>query len=95
MWRWDGRWLAALSWLAAAQIAGCALLVLTALTAPEVRRPPVRWADEPGQGAQFWFNGASRGRVADPLFSERFFGIWLSPQTSEPGLRGKLLGLAE
>lgn len=50
---------------------------------------------EPGQGASFWFNGASRGRVADPLFSERFFGIWLSPQTSEPGLRGKLLGLAE
>lgn len=50
---------------------------------------------EPGQGAQFWFNGASRGRLADALFSERFFGIWLAPQSSEPGLRGKLLGLAE
>lgn len=50
---------------------------------------------EPGVGAQFWLNGSPRGRVADALFSERFFGIWLAPQSSEPGLRGKLLGLAE
>lgn len=49
---------------------------------------------EPGQRAQFWFNGQPRGQVDDALFAERFFGIWLAPQSSEPGLRGKLLGLA-
>lgn len=48
---------------------------------------------EPARGAQFWFNGAARPAVADALFSLRFFGIWLAPQTSEPELRGKLLGL--
>jgi hypothetical protein len=27
----------------------------------------------------------------DPAFAERFFGIWLAPQTSEPALREALL----
>lgn len=49
---------------------------------------------DPQQGAQFWLNGQPRPGVAEPEFSRRFFGIWLSPQTSEPGLRGKLLGLS-
>jgi len=31
------------------------------------------------------------GEVADPAFARLFFGIWLSPQTSEPGLRQSLL----
>lgn len=47
----------------------------------------------PGQGARFFHNGQRRGEVADALFSRLFFGIWLSPRTSEPGLRRQLLGL--
>lgn len=47
----------------------------------------------PGAGASFWLNGRFRGEVRDPEFARRFFGIWLSPQTSEPALRRALLGL--
>ncbi len=48
----------------------------------------------PGQGAVFWFNGQPRGDVRDADFSRLFFGIWLSPRTSEPALRQALLGSA-
>lgn len=41
----------------------------------------------PGVGARFAVNGQWAGEVADPAFSPLFFGIWLSPQTSEPALR--------
>ncbi len=47
----------------------------------------------PGTGASFWLNGRFRGEVRDVEFARRFFGIWLSPQTSEPALRKALLGL--
>lgn len=47
----------------------------------------------PGEGAAFYFNGQPRGEVRDPDFARLFFGIWLAPQTSEPGLRQQLLGL--
>lgn len=47
----------------------------------------------PGAGASFWLNGRFRGEVRDVEFARRFFGIWLSPQTSEPALRKALLGL--
>jgi Chalcone isomerase-like len=46
----------------------------------------------PGVGARFVLNGQVRGQVDDPLFARLFFGIWLSPQTSEPVLRQALLG---
>lgn len=46
---------------------------------------------EPGQGARFFVNGRLRREVREPGFATRFFGIWLSPQTSEPGLRAALL----
>ena len=46
----------------------------------------------PGVGARFVLNGQVRGQVDDPLFARLFFGIWLSPQTSEPALRQALLG---
>jgi Chalcone isomerase-like len=46
----------------------------------------------PDLGAAFYFNGRLRGEVRDPAFARRFFGIWLAPQTSEPGLRQRLLG---
>lgn len=47
---------------------------------------------EPGVAAQFFVNGQPRRRVADAQFARLFFGIWLSPQTSEPALRQQLLG---
>ncbi|HOB93497.1 MAG TPA: chalcone isomerase family protein [Aquabacterium sp.] len=46
----------------------------------------------PGQSARFFFNGKLRGEVADADFTRLFFGIWLSPRTSEPQLRAQLLG---
>lgn len=46
----------------------------------------------PGESARFYFNGEFRGEVRDPAFVPLFFGIWLSPRTSEPRLREQLLG---
>ncbi len=48
---------------------------------------------DPVDGARFWLNGKPVGGSFDADFSRRFFGIWLSPQTSEASLRKKLLGL--
>lgn len=50
--------------------------------------------NQPGEGVRFWHNGTPRGSVADTEFARYFFGIWLSPQTSEPGIRRELLGPA-
>ena len=46
---------------------------------------------QPGSGAVFKMCGRVVGEVPDAEFSRLFFGIWLSPQTSEPGLRQELL----
>ncbi|WP_372659477.1 chalcone isomerase family protein [Hydrogenophaga sp.] len=48
----------------------------------------------PGQATPFYFNGQLRSTVDDPSFGPAFFGIWLSPGTSEPDLRRRLLGAA-
>ena len=48
----------------------------------------------PNESARFFFNGELRGEIRDPEFAPRFFGIWLSPQTSAPQLRQALLGNA-
>ena len=45
----------------------------------------------PGTGAVFWINGKAGGEIRDPEFARLFFGIWLSPGTSEPSLRDALL----
>lgn len=45
----------------------------------------------PGQGMQLWRGELSLGWLAEPQLAAYFFGIWLSPQTSEPGLRQALL----
>ncbi len=47
---------------------------------------------QPGHGATFQLRGRTVGAVADPEFARLFFGIWLSPLTSEPTLRAALLG---
>ena len=68
------------------------------LKAMEAAFPDVKDGDrltgryEPGSGAQFFFNGQPRQRIDDAQFARLFFGIWLSPQTSEPALREQLLG---
>lgn len=48
----------------------------------------------PGEGARFHINGRLAGEVRDAAFARLFFGIWLSPRTSEPQLRTALLGPA-
>ncbi|MEW5887364.1 MAG: chalcone isomerase family protein [Pseudomonadota bacterium] len=61
--------------------------------------PDVRAGDRllgvyrPGQAAQFRQPNRVLGEVPDALFARLFFGIWLAPTTSEPGLRAALLGL--
>lgn len=45
----------------------------------------------PGVGASFWVNGKVGGDILDAEFSKLFFGIWLSPQTSEPAMRTALV----
>ncbi len=46
----------------------------------------------PGTGARFFVNGSFRGEPREADFARMFFGIWLSPRTSEPALREALLG---
>ena len=59
--------------------------------------PDVRTGDrvmgvhQPGVGAAFWVNGKTTGEIQDAEFARLFFGIWLSPNTSEPKLRVALL----
>jgi len=45
----------------------------------------------PGVGASFLINGKALGEIRDAEFARLFFGIWLSPKTSEPALRNALL----
>ncbi len=47
----------------------------------------------PGAGADFWVNGKRAGAIDDAEFARLFFGIWLSPSTSEPQVRSQLLGM--
>jgi hypothetical protein len=45
----------------------------------------------PGRPAVFLLNGGRLGEIADTQLASRFFGIWLSPRTSQPALRASLL----
>lgn len=46
---------------------------------------------QPGEAARFFLNGQPRGELRDAAFAALFFGIWLSPRTSEPKLRQSLI----
>ena len=46
----------------------------------------------PGEGVRFHVNGRLVGEVRDAAFARLFFGIWLSPRTSQPQLRAALIG---
>jgi hypothetical protein len=48
---------------------------------------------QPGAGATFYSATRRLGQVRDEAFADAFFGIWLSPATSAPDLRAKLLKL--
>ncbi len=62
---------------------------------PDVRKGDrITGIHRPAEGAVFLTNGRLTGRIDDPEFARLFFGIWLSPDTSEPALRQALLGLA-
>lgn len=52
----------------------------------------VMGVNKPGTGAMFLVNGKPSGEIRDAEFARLFFGIWLSPATSEPQLRAALLG---
>lgn len=47
---------------------------------------------QPGEGARIFHNGSLRAEWREAPLARRFFGIWLSPQTSDPALREALLG---
>ena len=46
----------------------------------------------PDGSTRFLHNGQPTSTLVDPVFARRFFGIWLAPTTSEPGLRRQLIG---
>lgn len=59
---------------------------------PDVKKGDrVMGIHRPGLGAQFLVNGKTSGDIADVEFARLFFGIWLSPKTSEPKVRAALL----
>jgi len=49
----------------------------------------------PGSAVRFFHNGKLTLQVTEPTFAEPFFGIWLSPQTSEPSVRAGLLNIRD
>jgi Chalcone isomerase-like len=60
---------------------------------PDVRAGDrVTGVHRPGAGARFFVNGRLQGELSDAEFARLFFGIWLSPRSSEPALRAALLG---
>ena len=46
---------------------------------------------QPGLGMRLWHGQQALGAIDDAELARRFVGIWLSPRTSEPGLRSALL----
>ncbi|MDP1530501.1 MAG: chalcone isomerase family protein [Rhodoferax sp.] len=59
---------------------------------PDVKRGDrITGVHVPGSGARFYLNGKLLGEVADDAFSRLFFGIWLSPKTSQPRMRETLV----
>ena len=61
--------------------------------------PPVESGDEitalylPGKPVRFFRDATATGEVSDPAFAKDFFGIWLSPRSTDPSLRKALLKL--
>lgn len=45
----------------------------------------------PAKGTRIYHNGSYKGSITDTAFSNRFIGIWMAPETSEPKVRQQLL----
>ncbi len=61
---------------------------------PDVQKGDrITGVNQPGVGTRFFVNAKATGEMRDAELARLFFGIWLSPQTSEPQLRQTLLGL--
>ena len=59
---------------------------------PDVQRGDrITGVHVPGRGARFYLNERLLGEIADDAFSRSFFGIWLSPRTSQPRMREALI----
>lgn len=59
---------------------------------PDVKKGDrITGVHQPGRGAAFFLDDRLLGTVADERFSRLFFGIWLSPKTSQPAMRETLL----
>ena len=59
---------------------------------PDVKKGDrVLGENRPDVGAVFRVNGQLSGEIRDVEFARLFFGIWLSPQTSEPAMRSALM----
>ncbi|MES2323148.1 MAG: chalcone isomerase family protein [Pseudomonadota bacterium] len=59
---------------------------------PDVKKGSrIAGASLPDGGVRFFLDGAPLASVPDPAFGKAFFGIWLDPATSAPGLRAALL----
>ncbi|MCE1250153.1 MAG: chalcone isomerase family protein [Comamonadaceae bacterium] len=67
------------------------LKVLTALLPDVQSGDRLTGLYQPGQGMRFWRGEQLLGATDDAELARRFFAIWLSPRTSEPGLRSALL----
>lgn len=44
------------------------------------------------QTTRFYYNDTLIGSIAEPLFTQHFFAIWLGEDSSEPDMRDQLLG---
>lgn len=59
---------------------------------PDVKKGDrIMGVNRPGVGVLYLVNGKPTGEIRDAEFARLFFGIWLSPKTSEPQLRSALL----
>ena len=62
---------------------------------PDVKKGDVLLGlHRPDGSAGFILNGKPIGEIRDVEFTRLFFGIWLSPKTSEPKMRKQLIGSA-
>lgn len=60
---------------------------------PDVKQGDrITGVQNPGQSTRLFLNGRQIGEIRDAEFTRLFFGIWLSPRSSESGLREALTG---
>jgi hypothetical protein len=64
-------------------------------TLPDVKEQDrITGVQRPLELSRFHVNGRWVGELRDAEFMRLFFGIWLGPQSSQPAMRARLLGLS-